>query len=191
MVFFQRNSRGLKVYSRSMGFTLMEVLVTVVILSIGLLGVAGLQMSSLRGNQTAMEASLAVSLLMEGADRVRANRPGVRNPNTGRATGDAYDYISAPGTDPGCISSGCSVAQIAQTDAFQWVSKIQQQLPSGVGVICRDSTPSDGLGGSDTVAWNDECDIDRTADIFAVKVAWDHYRDSTTPFLVYRMSLVP
>jgi len=172
--------------SGSGGFTLMEVLVTIVILSIGLLGVAGLQLNSLRGNQNALESSVAVALAAEGADRVRANLPGVRNPNTGIADRTFYDLIDAAGSDPGCISSGCSVAQIAQTDAYEWISRIQLLLPGGEGVICRDSTPNDGTG-----ATAHGCDQNAGSDVFAIKIWWDHDRNPATPLIAYRMSLIP
>jgi type IV pilus assembly protein PilV len=173
------------------GFTLMEVLITIVILSIGLLGVAGLQLNSLRSNQNALDASVAANLAMEGADRIRANLPGIRNPDTGLADRTYYDFITAAGTDPNCMISGCTVAKVAQTDAYEWISKIQQLLPGGVGVICRDSTPNDGAGGSTAVAWDPQCDKDPNTEIFAIKIAWDHDGDPSTPFQVYRMSLIP
>lgn len=172
--------------TRASGFTLMEVLVTVVILSIGLLGVAGLQFNSLRGNQTALEASVAVALGMEGADRIRANLPGVRTPDTGVANRVYYDLIDSAGADPGCISTICTVAQIAQTDAFEWISRVEELLPGGEGVICRDSTPNDG-----TSSAAHGCDQDPATEIFAIKVWWDHDRDPNTPRLAYRMSLIP
>lgn len=157
------------------GFTLMEVLVTVVILSIGLLGVASLQFNSLRGNQNALEASVAVALAMEGADRLRANTPGA----------NSYNLINAAGADPACIDTFCSVAQIAQTDAFEWISKIEELLPGGEGVICRDSTPADG-----TSSTAHGCDQAATTKIFAVKVFWDHDRNAATPLMAYRMNLI-
>lgn len=173
-------------YAKASGMTLMEVLVTVVILSIGLLGVAGLQFNSLKGNQNALESSLAVELAMEAADRIRANRPGVRNPNTGAADQTQYDLINAAGSDPGCIGSICSVAQIAQTDAFEWITRIQTLLPGGEGVICRDSTPTDGVS-----AAAHACDQNPATDIFAIKVFWDHDKDAATPMLAFKTALIP
>lgn len=170
------------------GFTLMEVLVTVVILSIGLLGVAGLQFGSLRGNQSAFHSSIAAALAAEGADRIRANLPGVRDRDTGVAR-TAYDLITSAGADPGCIDAGCTYAQLAEYDAFEWITKIESLLPAGQGTICRDSTPYDGTG-SDAP----ECDGNQDAnglDVFAIKVWWDHDRDPQTPRLAYRMSIVP
>lgn len=171
------------------GFTLMEVLVTVVILSVGLLGVAGLQLNSLRGNQNALEASVAANLAMEGADRIRANLPGIRNPDTGVADRTNYDLINAAGTDPNCITSGCTVAQIAQTDAYEWITRIQDLLPGGQGVICRDGTPNDGVSSAAPAC--DGAAGPNGEDIFAIKVWWDHDRDPNTALLGYRMSLIP
>lgn len=183
----QSNIQKNSVFQRHAGgFTLMEVLVTIVILSVGLLGVAGLQLNSLRGNQNALESSVAVTLAMEAADRIRANRPGVRNEVTGAADQVHYDLITAAGADPGCINSYCSVAQIAQTDAFEWISSVQNLLPGGEGVICRDSTPNDG-----TSSAAHGCDEDPATDIFAIKVWWDHDRNPATTLAAYRMSLIP
>ncbi len=176
--------------SHTAGFTLMEVLVTIIILSIGLLGVAGLQLNSLRGNQNGLETSVAVALATEGADRVRANLPAVRNMDSGALlSSPAYALVTSAGSDPGCVNSTCTTAEVAQKDAFEWITAIQTQLPGGVGVICRDSTPNDGNGGSTTQPWNPMCD--GNSEIFAIKVAWDHDRDPGTPFVVYRMSFIP
>jgi type IV pilus modification protein PilV len=62
------------------GFTLVEVLVTVVILAVGLLGLAGLQAVSMRNNHSAYERTQAVQLAYDMADRVRANTPAVPAP---------------------------------------------------------------------------------------------------------------
>lgn len=54
------------------GFTLIEILVTVIVLSIGLLGLAGLQATSFKFNSTAYQRSQATSLAYDIADRIRA-----------------------------------------------------------------------------------------------------------------------
>jgi len=55
------------------GFTLIEVLVSMIVLAIGLLGLAGLQMSSLRNNLSAYHRSQATQLAYDMADRMRTN----------------------------------------------------------------------------------------------------------------------
>ena len=59
--------------SREAGFSLIEVLVTVVILAVGLLGVAGVQALGLRTANVALEHSLVTTLATDMAERIRAN----------------------------------------------------------------------------------------------------------------------
>jgi len=58
------------------GFSLFEVLVTVVVVGIGLLGLAGLQFAGLRASNQAQDATYATQLAQEVAERIRANRAG-------------------------------------------------------------------------------------------------------------------
>ncbi|MDQ7072937.1 MAG: type IV pilus modification protein PilV [Gammaproteobacteria bacterium] len=60
--------------TKTTGFTLVEVLVTVVILSLGLLGLAGLQLSSLRDNTSAEQRGKAAQLVYDMVDRMRTSR---------------------------------------------------------------------------------------------------------------------
>jgi type IV pilus assembly protein PilV len=116
----------------------------------------------------------------------------VRNEVTDEADQVHYDLITAAGADPGCIDAFCTVAEIAQTDAFEWINSIEELLPGGEGVICRDSDPSDPApGGGGTSSADHGCDGDPATDIFAIKVFWDHDRDPDTPLAVYKMSLIP
>ena len=56
------------------GSSLIEVLIAVLVVSVGLLGTAGLQLASLKNNQSAMQRSEAVVLTYSILDRMRANR---------------------------------------------------------------------------------------------------------------------
>ena len=60
------------------GFTLLEVMVAIVVLSLGLLGLAGLQAASLRNNQAAYYRGIATQQTYDMADRIRANLAGAR-----------------------------------------------------------------------------------------------------------------
>jgi len=100
---------------RQFGFTLIEVLVTMVILAIGLLGLAGLQLSALKNNTTAYERSQATILAYEIIDRMRANGTTVAG------------YATALGTAPQSLvvncqknTANCTPAQLAQFDVNQW-----------------------------------------------------------------------
>lgn len=173
------------------GFTLMEVLVMIVLLSIGLLGVVAMQHNVHRASQNAADASEAVAMAMEMMDRVRANPP-ARNATGGLTAPVRYQFIDSAGSDPACIGMFCTPDQVALTDAFEWLTQLEEALPGGVGVICQDDTPNDGAGGSDTTAWDPMCTADLSVlDTFVVKVAWDHDRDPSTDFVVYRLSFIP
>jgi type IV pilus assembly protein PilV len=97
------------------GFTLIEILVAVVVLSIGLLGLAGLQARSLQFNKSAEQRSQATILAYDIIDRMRANR----------ALAEAGSYDLALGTGPGatvnCETGTCSTANLATYDLNQWL----------------------------------------------------------------------
>ena len=123
--------------AREAGFTLMEVLVAFLILSVGLLGLAGLQMRGLAYAHQSYQRSLATLLAQDMADRMRANRPAV-------LAGD-YHLTSAP-PDPGVTCSGsdsCTPAKLAALDLYQWYyQEIAADLPNGKGVVCVGSNPT-------------------------------------------------
>jgi len=164
-----RNDNGLQQYATSLrdrqsGFTLTEVLVAVLVLSIGLVGVAGLQAVSLQNNQSAFMRSQASALAYDLADRMRSNVPS--------ALGGLYDPTAA-GMASGCSStSGCTPQDMAENDLAEWNATIATYLPMGQGFVCIDSTPDDGTGSGDA-----QCDGAGT--LFAVKIWWDDDRDGT------------
>ncbi len=144
------------------GFTLIEVLVSSLILAIGLVGVAGLQALSLKNNQSAYMRSQANALAYGLADRMRSN---VVAANAG-----SYDPAAAA-TRKSCTTAiGCSAQQLAQNDLSEWLTALAANLPMGEGFVCIDSTPNDGDG-----VGNPQCDGAGTQ--FSVKVWWDDNRD--------------
>jgi type IV pilus assembly protein PilV len=131
---------------RNNGFSLIEVLVAIVVLSIGLLGLAGLQTAGLKANNSAYQRTQASILANEMLDRMRANRVGLQ--------ASLYDDPYAGGTpaDPGCSTSGCSVANMADYDVYYWETSLSNTLPSGQGAIT-----GNGAGSifTITVMWDD------------------------------------
>ena len=79
--------------TRRAGFTLVEVLVALVVMAVGLLGIAGLYVEGLRAGRTAVYRSAAVTLASDMADRIRGN------------PGGAYAG-AGPGADNGCVNGG-------------------------------------------------------------------------------------
>ena len=122
--------------SRSCGFTLIEVLVAVLVLSIGLLGLAALQTESLRTNHSAHYRSQATFLTYDIIDRMRANR----------AAALAGNYNLALGA----TVTGTATAAMDITD---WKDRLAEALPEGDGSI----SVATATGVVDIIVqWNDE-----------------------------------
>lgn len=115
------------------GFTMVEVLVTVLILAIGLLGLAGLQSTALRSNHSAYLRSQATVLAYDIADRMRANRTAALN--------DDYN-VGLGGAPTG--------STMAVTDVNAWKGNLAAMLPQGDGTVDRAGTRF-----TITVQWDD------------------------------------
>lgn len=121
--------------ARAHGFTLVEVLVALLILAIGLLGLAALQTTGMRFNQESSLRSQAILIAYDIVDRIRANP-------IGKAAGD-YDSVSATATftAPACIGTvNCSPDNIATFDLASWKARIAAALPAGTGAISTSGT---------------------------------------------------
>lgn len=113
------------------GLTLIEILVTVIILSIGFLGLASVQLMGTKNVANSQYRTMATIYAYDMAERMRANLAGV--------TSSAYDDVdTASATEPEC--SPCNTVQQARLDAFQWkglieAAQIDGGLPNGSGVV--------------------------------------------------------
>jgi type IV pilus assembly protein PilV len=109
------------------GFTLVEVLVTVTILSVGMLGIASLYSHSLQAGRTSMLRHNAVTLAGDIADRIRAN------PRAGAA------YMLG-GENNSCVDAGidCTPPQMARHDVLLWNKQAAATLPNGAVTIVFD-----------------------------------------------------
>ena len=160
---------------RDSGFTLIEVMVALVIFSIGLLGVAGMQTAGLKNTHQSYQRTIAVTAARDMADRMRANMTGVRN--------KAYSFSSSP-SDPGCVSAACTYADIANHDANQWYDSLNAlPSPSASSVSCTDinaATAALDAGSACiiTVRWDSErsgvtgtsCSTTSTSDLTCVQL---------------------
>jgi type IV pilus assembly protein PilV len=143
------------------GSGLIESLISILVVSIGFLGFAGLQLNGLAAANDSLFRSKAVYLSYQMADRVRANLPG--------ASAGAYnDFTSQTPPSPGCtITVNCTPTQMATNDFNEWLTEVQSPsvLPNGGAVICVDSTPDDGTPASP--------DCDGAGGVLAIKIWWD------------------
>jgi type IV pilus assembly protein PilV len=100
------------------GFTLVEVLIALLVLSIGMLGIAALYLESLRASRSALVRTQAVTLAADIGDRIRANRNLVGAYNCG-----------------GTCEAGEGGNAIAVDDLNAWRAAVAGQLPGGVGSV--------------------------------------------------------
>lgn len=141
---------------------MLEVLIAIVILSFGLLGLAGLQLVSLSGNQSANIRSTATTLAYDMVDRMKANMVAVAAGNYNNIAGADNQCQAVHYDDVHATPANCTPAQLAQDDVFDWGRTVAGTLPSGTATVCRDSTPNtaacDGAGRSYAirVSWMDK-----------------------------------
>lgn len=123
----------MKATQKVAGFTLIEVLVSIVIVSFGLLGVAGLLSTGLKSTQGSLQRTQASLLAYDMADRMRMNRDAARN---------GHYRTSAPPTPTNAI---------AVSDKVAWHGAVAELLPSGVGTVTMPATNFYSI----SVQWDD------------------------------------
>jgi type IV pilus assembly protein PilV len=143
-----RSTRRLNAAS---GFSLVEVLVSIAVLSFGLLGMVGMQAASLRSNREARLQSSAVVLVRELAETIRGNKiEGVKptaNPYVG-----SFSSPMAATTASYCLSVASSTTactnttDIANAEMTEWLARVDADLPGSRVAICFDSAPFDSSG---------------------------------------------
>jgi type IV pilus assembly protein PilV len=136
-------TRLMKHPGRQTGAGMVEVLIALLISAVGLLGLGGLQASSLRYQKTANFRGLATQYASEMADRLRANLVGVRAGNYSDFASDTYtgNAPTAPASMPcnGSDTASCSPQQVAVQDVYRWRLGLSQGLAGGYGEVSGDA----------------------------------------------------
>ncbi|MBT5229003.1 MAG: type IV pilus modification protein PilV [Methylococcales bacterium] len=124
------------------GFTLIEVLIAVIVLSIGLLGFAGLQLSSLRNTNSSYTRAQAVTLSYDIVDRMRANIVGF---HCGLYGFDGKNQNTMPPTESLTLETGIkdcgsvdgTIGGIAKGDIKEWSERItsDSEFPDAEGLV--------------------------------------------------------
>jgi type IV pilus assembly protein PilV len=110
---------------RQRGVTLVESMIALLVISIGLLGIAALQVTSMKQNNSALHHSQAVWIGYNIAERIRANF----------GQFDNYDGLNTSGSySQDCASGSCTAAELIDGDAADWATEMQN-LPAGLGII--------------------------------------------------------
>lgn len=111
------------------GYTLLEVLIALLVFSIGLLGLAAMLVSAVKGNHQAYHHSQAVYVAEAMADGMSANLSAVGD-------GD-YNTGGLIDTHGGSACTVCAPEQIAARDLGNWVDMANSRLPNGmIGINC-------------------------------------------------------
>lgn len=151
---------------RARGFTLLEVLIALLIFSLGLLGLAGLMVVSVKTNQSAYLRTQASFLAQSMADRMRANTAVINDYNG--------PYNEGTAGDASCEATACTPAQLAENDRAVWSQQLVTFLPPNAvaNIECDgDTLGSPATAGAATydglctftISWNEsalERDID-------------------------------
>lgn len=143
------------------GFTLLEVLIALLVFSLGLLGMAGLLIVSVKTNHSAYLRTQASFLAQSMADRMRANVPRVwtNDYNAAYPTADA---------DPCASGAACSRADMATRDKAEWSTQLTDFLPNAAANILCAPTAGASVSAEDaengapyqgtcamTISWNE------------------------------------
>lgn len=132
---------------------MIEVLITILIMSVGLLGVAAMQAEALKGGHDSILRSKAVASVADITDRIRANINGLASYT--RALSGAP--VANP---PNCVAIQCTALEMATYDMSQWLAALQDPasgLPGAQTAIVQPAAPPAGTVGllTITVQWND------------------------------------
>lgn len=137
---------------RARGFSLLEVLVAIFVLSFGMLGMVGMQAFALQSNNQARMQSSAAALARELAEMMRGNKnEGVKPAGTNPYLGTFSAGSMVPANPSYCLNasatSNCSSAtDVANAQMTDWLTRVGEELPGARVAICYDNNPYDSSG---------------------------------------------
>ena len=154
---------------RQRGAGLIEALVAILVLSIGLMGMIGMQTASFRYEQTSWVRSALANNISGLADRIRSNPDSAATAYIFGASSSAYATERAailaapttyftPATD--CSTTACTPAARAAYDLVVWRQSLNQQMPGSAGFVVPTGTKGIDLRYTITAAWFDKDQLD-------------------------------
>ena len=111
------------------GSALLESLVSMLVLTVGVLSLATAQLRTLAETQTSVRRSQAIRAIEDLAERIKANPDGFGQLRAGSYASD-WDADTAP-ADDGCNSQPCTPAELARSDVQSWKKHLAETLPLG------------------------------------------------------------
>lgn len=168
----RKNLKAVNTPKTASGFSLIEVLISVIVLSFGLLGMVGLQAAALQGNRDARLQSTAVSLARELAEMMRGNKdvallatnPYVGDFNSNPLVAASPSYCLNVDSLPTACGSNTAIANAQMTE---WLARVSSELPSPHVEVCVDSAPYSPNG---KPRWG--CVASGTGATTVIKIGW-------------------
>jgi len=158
------------------GFTLIEVLVAIAILSFGMLGMVGIQAFALQANRDARIQAQAAVFARELAEMMRGNKAiAVLTTATSNPYLGSFSSPLALATPNYCLrvanaATGCtSTTDIASAEMTDWLTRVDAALPGARVVVCYDSAPYDSNG---LPQWDCTSPVGGSNDIAVIKIGW-------------------
>jgi type IV pilus assembly protein PilV len=154
------------------GFSLVEVMVSIVVLGVGLLGAIGMLLASVRTSNEAATFTAALNLARELSEKARMNKSvAAKNDAANAYLVEDWRAGSASGTAPvvaNCVASGaaCNAADLAAWDMSEWKRRIASALPDARLSVCFDETPWNAA--ADGYTWA----CSKTGNTVVVKLGW-------------------
>ena len=152
------------------GFSLVEILVSIVVLSLGMLGAVGMQATAMQSNKEARSQALATTFARELAEKMRGNHTvaiqtsAASNPFLFDSTLTGTSSVASFTVN--CFTAGCPLAaDEAAWDVADWQGRVLAALPTPRVKVCFDKSPFDSAG---TPRW--ACTND--GDVAVLKMSW-------------------
>jgi type IV pilus assembly protein PilV len=161
--------------NKQTGYSLVEVLVSVFVVTLGMLCSSAMELVALRTTQQTGYRAIALQLAAEMADQIRAT-----NFSQFQTSNTSNPYLTINykvGTEPVLpavvcftIKSNCQAADLAKFNIYQWEQRISASLPKGRVVVCMDSEPWD----RDANAYKWQCSGSESGkDQLVIKIGWN------------------
>lgn len=157
---------------RSSGFSLIEVLVSVLIMAVGILGVAGMQVLSLQQNRNALLRDQALQAGNDILDRMRANPLSTYAPVL---------ITAVPASNVNCVDNSCDRNEMAEFDIAQWKCRMNPIDPDGtIYSVCAgfNITAASLPGGQGSIS--------KTGLLYEITVKWTRDQSGNTSKIVLR-----
>lgn len=145
--------------SSNKGFSLIEVLVSVFVLTVGVIAASGLHLTALHTAQQSALQTRAIHLAVELAESMRTDLSTL-----------SEHVIALQDDDCMTATGGCDNHAFASDDMGKWLQRVAQELPAGQARICQDASPWDSA--SERLSWSCSSGDATAKGPFVIKIGW-------------------